>query len=391
MPRVWTRTRTGASGRVGGRASPGPRTSRNEPDSATFLIRRAHALDPRRAHGSRTRSSPFVDARVARDQRPGRLRLRHGRRRRDPPLPRLLIAALAGAARAHDDARRTWRRPLVLPDGATVQLGGASTVPHGRSGPVPLATRCGVPARERAAGVALRVSAASSIEKRMSMPHLQNTVHVSYELLGRGRRPPRARALVHFRPHDGRARRTRRWAPTRSRSMDDRYEVTRRRLSAAPRMHVDGDATRRSPSTEANARRPLPRRARFADTTRWASFRAPAFSGRRSRPDEERRARRLDRERGRRSARSRRSDARASRARAADAACSSRGRRPRASGVGGELVLAADQFIITPAGRIEDAARAHAAGDEVRTVIAGYHWFTDWGRDTMISLEGLTL
>jgi predicted glycogen debranching enzyme len=30
-------------------------------------------------------------------------------------------------------------------------------------------------------------------------------------------------------------------------------------------------------------------------------------------------------------------------------------------------------------------------GDEIRTVIAGYHWFTDWGRDTMISLEGLAL
>jgi predicted glycogen debranching enzyme len=56
-----------------------------------------------------------------------------------------------------------------------------------------------------------------------------------------------------------------------------------------------------------------------------------------------------------------------------------------------ELVLAADQFIITPAGRIEETARARAAGDEVRTVIAGYHWFTDWGRDTMISLEGLAL
>ena len=56
-----------------------------------------------------------------------------------------------------------------------------------------------------------------------------------------------------------------------------------------------------------------------------------------------------------------------------------------------ELVLAADQFIMTPAGRVEDAARARAAGDEVRSVIAGYHWFTDWGRDTMISLEGLTL
>ena len=56
-----------------------------------------------------------------------------------------------------------------------------------------------------------------------------------------------------------------------------------------------------------------------------------------------------------------------------------------------ELVLAADQFIITPAGRTEEAARARAAGEEVRTVIAGYHWFTDWGRDTMISLEGLTI
>jgi predicted glycogen debranching enzyme len=60
-------------------------------------------------------------------------------------------------------------------------------------------------------------------------------------------------------------------------------------------------------------------------------------------------------------------------------------------GIGPELVLAADSFLISPAGRAEDAARAHAAGDEVRTVIAGYHWFTDWGRDTMISLEGLTL
>jgi predicted glycogen debranching enzyme len=61
------------------------------------------------------------------------------------------------------------------------------------------------------------------------------------------------------------------------------------------------------------------------------------------------------------------------------------------SGPAAELVYAADQFIIRPAGRPDEEARAHAAGDEVRTVIAGYHWFTDWGRDTMISLEGLTL
>jgi predicted glycogen debranching enzyme len=47
-------------------------------------------------------------------------------------------------------------------------------------------------------------------------------------------------------------------------------------------------------------------------------------------------------------------------------------------GRGAELVLAADQFVITPPVR-------------PATVIAGYPWFTDWGRDTMISLEGLTL
>jgi predicted glycogen debranching enzyme len=60
-------------------------------------------------------------------------------------------------------------------------------------------------------------------------------------------------------------------------------------------------------------------------------------------------------------------------------------------GVGTELLLAAEQFIIIPAGRRADTARAWATGDEIRTIIAGYHWFTDWGRDTMISLEGLTL
>ncbi len=61
------------------------------------------------------------------------------------------------------------------------------------------------------------------------------------------------------------------------------------------------------------------------------------------------------------------------------------------SGLGAELVLAADQFIIIPATRAADLARAIAAGDDARTMIAGYHWFTDWGRDTMISLDGLTL
>ena len=40
------------------------------------------------------------------------------------------------------------------------------------------------------------------------------------------------------------------------------------------------------------------------------------------------------------------------------------------------LVAAADQFLVR-------------RGDDLGSVIAGYHWFTDWGRDTMISLTGL--
>jgi len=56
-----------------------------------------------------------------------------------------------------------------------------------------------------------------------------------------------------------------------------------------------------------------------------------------------------------------------------------------------ELVCAADKFVIRPGARHGDNVRAAAAGDEPRSIIAGYHWFTDWGRDTMISLEGLTL
>ena len=55
------------------------------------------------------------------------------------------------------------------------------------------------------------------------------------------------------------------------------------------------------------------------------------------------------------------------------------------------LVLAADQFLFEPVGRPQDIAWARATGQVARSVIAGYHWFSDWGRDTMISLEGLTL
>lgn len=47
-----------------------------------------------------------------------------------------------------------------------------------------------------------------------------------------------------------------------------------------------------------------------------------------------------------------------------------------------QLVLAADQFVVK---------RGHNDSDDGCTVIAGYPWFGDWGRDTMISLPGLFL
>ena len=63
----------------------------------------------------------------------------------------------------------------------------------------------------------------------------------------------------------------------------------------------------------------------------------------------------------------------------------------RTSSLSANLVLAADQFLIKPTTRFNDMIRLQAAGEEIRSVIAGFPWFNDWGRDTMISLEGLTL
>jgi predicted glycogen debranching enzyme len=47
-----------------------------------------------------------------------------------------------------------------------------------------------------------------------------------------------------------------------------------------------------------------------------------------------------------------------------------------------QLVLAADQFMVK---------RATPTDPHGLSVIAGYPWFSDWGRDTMIALPGLTL
>jgi glycogen debranching enzyme len=73
----------------------------------------------------------------------------------------------------------------------------------------------------------------------------------------------------------------------------------------------------------------------------------------------------------------------------------------------GQLVLAADQFVVNraiapPLSAPQSAAPATAsdsAPDSAeaaapipgKSIIAGYPWFGDWGRDTMIALPGLTL
>ncbi|MBI4782559.1 MAG: amylo-alpha-1,6-glucosidase [Oscillatoriophycideae cyanobacterium NC_groundwater_1537_Pr4_S-0.65um_50_18] len=67
-----------------------------------------------------------------------------------------------------------------------------------------------------------------------------------------------------------------------------------------------------------------------------------------------------------------------------------------------QLVLAADQFIVNRTVSATVVSEPESP-DEVfpgtsrqaplngKTIIAGYPWFSDWGRDTMISLPGLTL
>ncbi len=47
-----------------------------------------------------------------------------------------------------------------------------------------------------------------------------------------------------------------------------------------------------------------------------------------------------------------------------------------------QLTLAADQFVVK---------RPTQSDPDGRSLIAGYPWFSDWGRDTMIALPGLTL
>lgn len=226
------------------------------------------------------------------------------------------------------------------------------------------------------------------IEKRIFLVHDQNTVHLSYRVVeGEGKLRLKLRPSVSFRPHEGSVAGA---APAdySLNASGGRYEIVGPSPYPSLRLHITGEAPAFTiDGHEVHNHIYRVERARgydhigalwspgyfradlapdkpvtlVASTESWETLLALT-------PEEAiaaeyvRRGRQL-----------------------VDADPSAHG------GMGDELVLAADQFLITPGSRVEDAARAHAAGDEVRTVIAGYHWFTDWGRDTMISLEGLTL
>ncbi|PYM01483.1 MAG: glycogen debranching protein, partial [Verrucomicrobia bacterium] len=227
------------------------------------------------------------------------------------------------------------------------------------------------------------------LEKRILMLHLQNTVHVIYRILEGEKRPRlELRPAFFFRHYEspvneGLA------APYRLSAVEDRYEISDAHSRLPPlRIKLAIDPAQftvlpqiihqvvyrieqsRGYAYEGNLWSPgffyvdMHERnmaALIGSTEEWDIINVLAPEGATA-AEEERRAKMLD-----------------------DALPEARREFPA------ELVFAGDQFIITPGGRAEETARAHAAGDEVRTVIAGYHWFTDWGRDTMISLEGLAL
>jgi predicted glycogen debranching enzyme len=225
------------------------------------------------------------------------------------------------------------------------------------------------------------------LEKRVFMPFQQNTTHVIYRVL-EAQAPIRLELapLFHVRPHEGLVAGLTR--PLGVRALGDEVEVEiatdlplmRWLVSGAPAtfafetaseyaVEYDVERTRGydhagglwSPGTIALDLAPGGEVAFSVSTELWARLRDRSPSAA------------LDIEMARRDALVRQAP--------------SAGADP----IVAELALAADQFLVSPAIRAEEVAEARASGEEPRTVIAGYPWFTDWGRDTMISLEGLTL
>jgi predicted glycogen debranching enzyme len=227
-----------------------------------------------------------------------------------------------------------------------------------------------------------------TLEKRLMMPYRQNTVQITYQLLsGKGTLRLGLRPAIHFRPHD---------APVSSPDphsyqltvREDQFEITSRPEMPTLRMLIHGPSSAFTFDRKETSE--IPYRTERSRGYEWQGslwspgyFRSDLAEGdattlTASTEDWEK-VRALTPEEAFRAEWDRR--------KLLLAAAEPEVR----TGIAAEWVFAADQFLIEPVGRVEDAARARASGDEIRSVIAGYHWFTDWGRDTMISLEGLTL
>jgi predicted glycogen debranching enzyme len=295
----------------------------------------------------------------------------------------LLVAAVPGLGRTVMLQHLSER--IRLPGGRTARLSGEESAVglalHGADSLQEFRLEMGLPVWTYEVEGAV-------VEKRLLLPHGQNTVHLSYRLLaGPGAVRLTLRPGVHFRPHEAAVSSSLhgyRFAAERG-----RYEIVADdpRLPAL-RLLVHGE--RRAFTLEEERLAEVVYRvegsrgydqqgdlyspgffrvdlgpgapvALVASTEPWDVVAALA-------PDEAARAERDRRE-----------------------ALVERAAPVARRGPAAELVLAADAFLVEPTGRVHEAARARAEGDVPRTVIAGYHWFTDWGRDTMISLEGLTL
>jgi predicted glycogen debranching enzyme len=281
---------------------------------------------------------------------------------------------------------------LRMADGTIVQLGGEGIVGAGPR------AQCAATLTDFRLEMGLPVwqydARGTVVEKRLLMPHGQNTVFVCWRFVS-GSGPVRLKVFptVHFRSHDAEVSAPMP-LPFQFNAVDDRYELTAFNAATVLRLKLFGErsAFTYDPQTVQEV-------AFFIEKGRGYAFTGKLWSPGYFRvdlnPEEDpnrpltatlvgsteswdtitaldpTKAWHAERERRRRLisiAEPEAQDAFAQR-----------------------LVLAADQFLIRPATRVEDSARARAAGDDARTVIAGYHWFTDWGRDTMISLEGLTL
>ena len=194
---------------------------------------RTHHSRPARSRGRDDRGGRApAAARMAGDQRPGRLRLRHGRRHADAPLPR------------HARSRRCPRRSGAWCCSITCSSACACRA-RASSGSAIEDEVAGPNAADRTEHLAefrlelglpvwlYRVDG-FAIEKRIVMPHEQNTVHVTYRVLeGSGTVRFNLRPSVHFRGYGRCRRRIAGARSTRSRRRGQHYE-----LSAGPDLPV---------------------------------------------------------------------------------------------------------------------------------------------------------